>query len=303
MFYPVRGSIFLILLIMIAVSTSVIYISATRVMSEEISKPNLTVEEVSPIEVTPVGKSIVANLSDMTIELRDGTTTVAVLNIISKGKPGSYYETPGGVYENDYKEPIHFSSIGHVYMPWSVHIFGNFFVHGIPYYPDGTRVSSTYSGGCIRLADVDAKKVYEFIERGTPIIVTGTDSTAFSVSPSSSEEVESMDMTRYMAATISLEFLTQDDQIFWNNIVTTRRKMLYDLLVLNDDTVSLNFATYYGKDLFIQRMNEKAKSIGLNNTVFKGVNVPAETTNEDYSRFVKYINEYKSYLLNVSTTQ
>jgi D-alanyl-D-alanine carboxypeptidase len=49
---------------------------------------------------------------------------------------------------------------------------GNFFIHGWPYYPDGTDVASTYSGGCIRLSTKDAKEIYQMIKVGMPVIVS-----------------------------------------------------------------------------------------------------------------------------------
>lgn len=298
MFHPVRGSIFLIILLALALSVSVVYVSAPHILySEEIASVEKQIIQTPETPTPYMGKSVVVNLNTMMIELKDGTSTVETFPIISKGKPGSYYETPGGNYGNDYKEINHFSSIGHVYMPFSVHVFGNFFIHGIPYYPDGTKVSSTYSGGCVRLTDENAELVYNFIEKGNPIIITQNSSSDFENKNDNSNIINSMEITRYMSAVISLEFLTQDDEINFNEETTTRRKLLYNLLTLNDDTVSQSYARYLGTDLFMKRMNEKAKSIGLTNTLFKGVDVPAETTDADLVRFNEYIKDYKSYLI------
>jgi len=298
MFHPVRGSIFLIILLALALSVGIIYVSAPHILySEEIANVE---KQIIPKTETPapyVGKAVVINLNTMMVELKDGTSTVETFPIVSKGKPGSYYETPGGNYENDYKEINHFSSIGHVYMPFSVHVFGNFFIHGIPYYPDGTKVSSTYSGGCIRLTDENAELVYNFIEKGNPIIITQNSGSDFEKQNDNSNTINSMEMTRYMSATVSLEFLTQDNEIYFNDKATTRRKLLYNLLTLNDDAVSKSYARSLGTDLFIKRMNEKAKSIGLNNTLFISVDIGAETTDGDLVKFNDYIKDYKSYLL------
>lgn len=298
MFHPVRGSIFLIILLALALSVSVVYVSAPHILySEEMAKEEKQVIPETKTLAPYLGKAVVVNLNTMMIELKNGTSTLKTFPIISKGKPGSYYETPGGNYENHYKEINHFSSIGHVYMPFSVHIFGNFFIHGIPYYPDGTKVSSTYSGGCIRLTDENARRVYDFIEKGNPIIITQNSYNDFENQNNNSNATNSIEMTRYMTSVISLEFLTQDDEIDFNGETTTRRKLLYNLLTLNDNTVSQLYARSLGTDLFIKRMNEKAKSIGLNNTLFKGVDVPAETTDGDIVKFSEYIKNYKSYLL------
>jgi D-alanyl-D-alanine carboxypeptidase len=51
-----------------------------------------------------------------------------------------------------------------------------------------------------------------------------------------------------------------------------------------------------GETMFLQVMNDKAKTLGMTNTKFVKVNGPAFTTEEDYVRFMKYITTYKSYL-------
>lgn len=255
----------------------------------------------SLLETTPekqYGDSyVIIHLDTNTITLHHGRT-VETFDIISQGKPGSYYETIGGVYVSDYKEPLHFSSIGHVYMPYSIHIFGNYFIHGIPYYPNGTKVSSTYSGGCIRLGDSDMERIYNFITPSTPIIITRLSKDDFSPTATTTISMNSFLMTNLMVATISLELLTQDNKILDTNdtTMTTRRSLLPRLLNNHDTSVSILYAKSLGEKAFIQAMNNKAESLGLTNTKFINVTSPAFTTEEDYARFMNYITTYKSYL-------
>jgi hypothetical protein len=250
------------------------------------------------------GKYVVIYLQKMYLELRDGDTVLRTLPLLSKGKPGSYYETIGGAYVNDYKTPLHFSSIGHVYMPYSVHLFGNYFIHGIPYYPNGDPVSSTYSGGCIRLTNENAARVYDFIEPGTPIIATDDTDTTFSPTKQATTTLESIEMTNLMIASISLEFLTQDNQITDTNGVTptTRKTLLPRLINDNDASVAHLYAKSMGNDIFVTVMNDKAKAIGLTNTFFTDIDSPVITSFEDYTRFMNYITTYKSYLRSLSAT-
>src|SRR3989339_1017591 len=114
---------------------------------------------------------IEANLTAMQMLVYEDGQLLFTVPIKSKGKEGSWWETPSGLYRAEAKEKTHFSSFGHVYMPWSIPFQGNFFIHGWPYYPDGTPVKEGYSGGCIRLEDVYAKQVYEHIKVGMPILV------------------------------------------------------------------------------------------------------------------------------------
>jgi len=254
-------------------------------------------EATKPSPLYP-GKHVIVHLDTMELEMKDGATLLQKMHLISQGKPGSYYETIGGIYKNDYKIKLHFSSIGHVYMPYSVHLFGNYFIHGIPYYPDGTKVSSTYSGGCIRLSDVDAKTLYEFVERGTPIVIVRGDETSFTETAKATSTLSSQVMTDIMVAIISLEVLTQDNVItsIDQTSTTTRRSLLPLLLREQDTRVSRLYAGHLGEGTFTALMNEKAQALGLSSTRFTSVDEPTITSQEDYVRLMSYVTTYKSYL-------
>jgi hypothetical protein len=244
------------------------------------------------------GKRIIVNLTDGTITLHNGITTVGTYPIVSQGKPGSYYETIGGAYTNDYKTLLHFSSIGHVYMPYSVHVFGNYFIHGIPYYPDGTPVSSAFSGGCIRLTNDIAKIVYDFTDNGTPIIVTRDSELSFNPTDVSTSTLTSAQMTNLMVASISLEALTQDNAIIGiEGEATTRRKILPYLVIDGNTAVAALYAKSIDEENFVSLMNQKAEALGLTNTHFNDVTSPVLTTYSDQERFMNYITTYKKYLL------
>jgi len=120
------------------------------------------------------GKAIVANLESMKLDLYEDGKIKNTFDILGKGRPGTAWETPPGAFEILYKKENHFSTIGKVWMPFSMQFFGNYFIHGWPYYPDGTPVAEGYSGGCIRLANSDMEKVYDFGEVGTKTILLGT---------------------------------------------------------------------------------------------------------------------------------
>jgi poly-gamma-glutamate synthesis protein (capsule biosynthesis protein) len=123
------------------------------------------------VEISKEGKVVLADLNTMSLRLYKDGQESGNFPIVSKGRPGSFWETPTGEYRALTKEERHFSSIGGVWMPYSVGFFGNFFIHGWPTYDSGAPVREGYSGGCIRLKTNDAKIVYEFIEKNTLIIV------------------------------------------------------------------------------------------------------------------------------------
>lgn len=127
----------------------------------------LTVADVVPSE----GRFIAADLEHMQLSLYEDGVIVTEYPILTKGRPGTPYETPAGFYTVLTKEVSHLNKRERVYMPYSMQFYGNYFIHGWPYYEDGTPVASTYSGGCIRLSTEDAEKVFAFAERGVRLFV------------------------------------------------------------------------------------------------------------------------------------
>ena len=131
---------------------------------------SLQISDVIPKE----GKFISADLVAMKLFLYENGLIVNELPIQSKGKPGTSWETPSGFYSVKTKEEVHYSTIGKVYMPYSMQFYGNYFIHGWTYYPDGTPVSASFSGGCIKLTTEDAQKVFAFADIGTGVFVYDT---------------------------------------------------------------------------------------------------------------------------------
>jgi D-alanyl-D-alanine carboxypeptidase len=155
----------------------------------------VTLGNISDKEFTPpaIGKMIRANLKTMELYMYEDGVLKDTLPIVGKGKTGSYWETPGGEYKVNFKEDNHFSSTGKVWMPYSLQFFGNYFIHGWPYYPNGKETPAGFSGGCIRLKTEDAKKVFDWADNKTLISIysdskkipkeLGNDSLYFSKNP------------------------------------------------------------------------------------------------------------------------
>ena len=114
---------------------------------------------------------IEVDLSRMVLRGYEKGERVLEATLVSKGKEGSWWETPAGLYNIQSKEQRHYSSFGHVYMPWSMQFQGNFFIHGWPHDTDGTPVREGYSGGCVRLSNEEAAKVFEHARVGMPVLV------------------------------------------------------------------------------------------------------------------------------------
>lgn len=134
--------------------------------------PLRTIRTLEIADVVPTkGKLIAADLVNMKLSLYEDAVRIAEYPIKTKGRPGTPWETPAGMYKIQSKEENHFSSIGKVYMPYSMQFYGNYFIHGWTYYPDGTPTPFTFSGGCIKLDTDIAEKVFRFADIGTRIFV------------------------------------------------------------------------------------------------------------------------------------
>lgn len=251
---------------------------------------------------------IEADLATMKLRYYEGGEVSLEFDILSKGREGSWWETPSGLYAIESKRPNHFSSFGQVWQPWSMVFQGNFFIHGWPYYPDGTPVASGYSGGCIRLDSDDAKALFEAVKVGVPVLVHEASFAQddFVYEPKvpeisaeqylladlkSSTVLASTDMdttgsiaslTKLMTALVAAEYINLDSEVPINQelYVTTliprldgrttasMYSLLQLMLVESSNEAAEVIAAQTGRQRYIARMNQKAASIGLADTTF-----------------------------------
>ncbi len=227
---------------------------------------------------------LIADLQNMKVDLINRGQVIKSFNIVSKGRPTSYYETPAGDYVIKSKQENKYSNLGHVYMPYSMQFYGNFFIHGIPYYPDGTRVSTSYSGGCIRMSDEDAKEIYEFSKVGTRLMILTNES-----------KNENIDLGKEVTGNmlnvlVSLEVLNQEKYVTYKK-EKTQIKTLNKYILENDTEAKEIVISQIGKDSFEDSKLEKAKALSLNDATFE---------NEiDRVNLYNYIVANKSYILSL----
>ncbi len=127
--------------------------------------------DVKEIFIKKESSFIVANLEKMTMQGYKGGEKVLEFPIAAKGQDGTWTETPAGLYRVEWKTESHHSSLYGVTMPYSVQFFGNYFIHGWPYHPDGRAVASPVSAGCIRLETENAQELYDIARVGMPVLV------------------------------------------------------------------------------------------------------------------------------------
>lgn len=278
-----------------------------------------------------------ADLTSMNLKVyRDGELALDV-PIKSKGKEGSWWETPVGVYSVKNKEESHFSSFGHVYQPWSLVFQGNFFIHGWPYYPDGTPVSSQYSGGCIRLGDENAKLVYDAVEIGTPVLVYKVQKEAAPLpeiagnpdikgsyaildvpsgtslrSRDAGGDVKLGAAVHLLTALTAVDYVNVESRVNVDQPESARLAgmdsvsvldLLRLLLAEGDAAAGHAIASARSESAFIKYMNAKAAAIGMAHTSIASVDPNDDgnrTTVGDIALLARYLQENRSFVLQLT---
>jgi len=249
-----------------------------------------------------------ADLSGMQLRVYKQGAVVTQVEIKAKGKVGSWSQTPSGFYKAETKEKAHRSSFEPVSMKWNIPFQGNYFIHGWPtYVSNGQSVTSSYSGGCIRLTDDDAKKVYDLVTTGMPILVHQQDitDTVFSYDVN----IPELSGKTYLAADLSNNFVfleknqdalypladftklvnafvvseymnynipitVTDDMLVSTNIPRLKAKqkytpyeLIFPMILEHSNEAAETLSRPLGRTRFISLMNEKVQSLGMKNTV------------------------------------
>lgn len=121
------------------------------------------------------GKYVDVNLAQQTMVIFENGKAVDSF-IISSGKKGM--ETPVGEFKIENKTPRAWSKKYSLWMPnWMAIVpSGEIGFHELPVWPGGYQEGANHLGtpvshGCVRLGPGDAKKVFDWAEIGTPVII------------------------------------------------------------------------------------------------------------------------------------
>ena len=114
-------------------------------------------------------KRVVIDKSQQVLRAYEGNRLVLETHI-SSGRRGR--ETPNGHFHAQAKDLMHYSRLyGNAPMPYSVHLAGNYFIHGFSSVPDRPA-----SHGCIRVpltGGNPARQFYDWVHPGTPVDIVG----------------------------------------------------------------------------------------------------------------------------------
>lgn len=278
-------------------------------------------------------KVVYADLGLMKITTYEQGQKVAEYPIRSVGREGTAWQTPIGKFDMSYKSVNHFSSIGHVWMPFSMHFFGNYFIHGWPYYEGGMPVAEGYSGGCIRLNTPDAEQIYAFVDKNTELVITTSNKNPIEqktdfeykikesapplegkylvadietgevvAAQGAQEQIQIDSFAKLMTGLISLETLNQYQEAVLNQDIVKISDVLYALLMQDDNNAGDVLYAHKNKPQYLLDMNTRAQSLDMKQTKYldtNGTSLGTVSSLEDTFKLIQYIQSYKPFLIKV----
>lgn len=289
---------------------------------------------------------LTVDLERMQVRYYEQGTIALAFPIQAKGRPGSWWETPAGLYQIRAKETYHTSIFDQVRLPWSLPFQGNAFIHGWPERLDGTPVAESESLGGIRLETADAERLFGSVEPGTMVLVfeprvaNGTfrfdptppqltapqyliadvESGTILHSRGLNDQVSVASLTKLMTALIAVENINLNtrvritEQSLINSLiprlVERREVSIYSLLQLllmeSSNEAAEAIGQLINRDRFISLMNQKARSLGMNDTTFadpSGLSADNRSSLPDLLRLTEYLYFNRSFILQLTHDQ
>ncbi len=133
-------------------------------------RPEIVIENIPDASFVPqAGKVIRINLVTRKLTRYFDSQKIDEMPIVAIGAKGSMWETPGGLYPIEEMSEDYYSAQAGVWFPYSMHLFGNYFIHGIPHDKNNRAVRTTK--GAIRLSNDDVAKLYAWADTDTRISI------------------------------------------------------------------------------------------------------------------------------------
>jgi len=238
--------------------------------------------------------------------------------IQAKGDPQNWGGSAAGIYEILSGNKASFSNIAEVFMPYALHYFGKYYIHGEPYSADGGKINSPVSGGCLRLNDEDAEQIYQLSDIGMPFLVIDKSRDDFKYVRERIVAVpDGITSSKYLLADLDSGFIFLEKNsknpasvssiadlmealVVSENVNLERGavQLFYPLLMESSEKSREDLYGFLGKTKTLELMNEKAKSILMQNTFFSGQN--SISTPQDLFYLAQNIQNNRSLLWLVS---
>lgn len=272
-----------------------------------LSRPNVFAETRDAL-IESAETFVEIDLAALTVRFFEEGVLALSAPVINTGVVGSWWQTPAGLYVVEEKKENYFSSVGQMYLPWTVVFQGNLVIHGWPTTPEGQPVAADFTAGGVRLETEVAKRLYDAVTKGDTVLVhdNAPASDTFLYEPKipelktphylladikSSTVLASSDLeavapiasvTKLMTALVAAEHINLEKTVYaheptfvqsliprlGNRSQVSMYSLLQLLLVESSNEAAEVIAAQVGREAFMALMNEKAKSLGMMHTHF-----------------------------------
>jgi len=177
---------------------------------DDTMKSPVYLKEISDIKNDFISESknfLEINFSEMEVRLYQEGKLIKEVPILAVGDPQSWGGSAAGLYKIMSGNKLSFSIVSEVYMPYALRYYGKYYLHGEPYYPDGKKLISSVSGGCIRLSDKDAKDIYELTELDMPVLVIDKEKDYYQYPNKKLSDFPEISAESYLAADLDSGFV------------------------------------------------------------------------------------------------
>lgn len=147
------------------------------------------------------------NLSEMKVYFYQGGSLKKEFPILVKGDPQDWGGSAAGFYQVVSKSKISYSIAAEVYMPYAIHYYGKYYLHGEPYYSDGGKRYSDATGGCIQLLDKDAKAIFNLAQKDMPLLVVDKENDRYHYLVTKNSQFPQISVESYLIADLDSGFV------------------------------------------------------------------------------------------------
>lgn len=288
---------------------------------------------------------IEVNVSDQQVRVFEKGILQFQFPILSIPERGSWGEVPAGLYRVESTADRYYSVLGQVYLPHYTGFQGNLAIHGTPY-QENVPHTDAVSSGIIRLTDSAAISVRTFAQAGMPVLVfsrsnnqddflyeptipnvpaphyfvADIENGTVLASSALDEAVPIASLTKLMTALIAAENLNLDRSVrvesqgFVQSLIprlqyrdtVSMYSLLQLLLVESSNEAAEVIANQVGREEFITLMNNRAASLGMEDTTFadpSGLSADNVSTLRDLFRLTQHIYQTRSFILELSANQ
>ncbi|MEK7173101.1 MAG: L,D-transpeptidase family protein [Patescibacteria group bacterium] len=140
------------------------------------------------------------NLQQKQVSFYQQGQVVKTAEILKLGDKVNWGGTPAGLYSVLSGGKEAYSAGAEAYMPYALKFYGKYFLHGSPYYANGDVYASDFSGGCVQIADQDAKEFFDLTKINLPVLVIDQQNTECPVAVLSDKPLPQIQAVNYLIA-------------------------------------------------------------------------------------------------------